>query len=460
MIVWQFDGSDLSEKVSADTQGGIYVAPPNDPTGASGAWVRQYDGPADIKWWRPTGDGVTDDRPAFQAAYDTLDDLSQLHISPAPTSYTLSTGITLSGTKRLYYSTQPGARWTSELDARKATGLETPSTAMGNFQRFDHFTDYEDNHGGMWLVSGQRPNLAPSVGYQWDLVRFHARTDDEGTGSGGGGAIACAAFMYGSPTQSNASMWGHNVYVYQPTGGDATMRGIEVNMDNLGTTQNDPTQALAKTGYLATTKSNHCSAAFFAGKGSGNGWSNAFYTNQDALVNLAASRAFKFDGLFEIHRDGIVEVGGGFAAGSSDSKRITTPANGVVLQSSRSVTTNVNHQQFYNPNGVVGAISTSGSSTVFNTSSDARLKENPRAFSAGSIIDSIDVWQFDWKSGGSGYGVFAQQCHGVFPQAITPGDEDLTQEEAKPWSADYSKFVPLLLAEIKALRARVAALEN
>lgn len=43
--------SDLSTEVAADTQSGIYVAPTSDLTGASGAWVRQYDGSVNVKWF-------------------------------------------------------------------------------------------------------------------------------------------------------------------------------------------------------------------------------------------------------------------------------------------------------------------------------------------------------------------------------------------------------------------------
>jgi len=67
-----FDASNLSAKVSADTRKGIYVAPAVAPTGASGAWVRSFDGPVQLEWFGPVGDFVTDDLPAFQAAHDVI----------------------------------------------------------------------------------------------------------------------------------------------------------------------------------------------------------------------------------------------------------------------------------------------------------------------------------------------------------------------------------------------------
>ena len=67
--VFNWSGSNLSALVSADTAEGIFVAPTSDPTGASGAWVRQRDNPVMYAdWCGAVGDGVTDDATAFQAA--------------------------------------------------------------------------------------------------------------------------------------------------------------------------------------------------------------------------------------------------------------------------------------------------------------------------------------------------------------------------------------------------------
>jgi hypothetical protein len=54
--------------VTADPQQGIYVAPASATTGASGAWVRKFDGPVSTRWFGADGSG--DDQPAIQAAWN------------------------------------------------------------------------------------------------------------------------------------------------------------------------------------------------------------------------------------------------------------------------------------------------------------------------------------------------------------------------------------------------------
>lgn len=68
LFVW--NSGNLSAIVTVDPAQGIYVPPATDATGASGAWVRVFDGDIYAKWFGAVGDGVTDDRAAIQAALD------------------------------------------------------------------------------------------------------------------------------------------------------------------------------------------------------------------------------------------------------------------------------------------------------------------------------------------------------------------------------------------------------
>jgi hypothetical protein len=68
-----FSSSDLSALVTADTAQGIYVAPASDTTGASGAWVRKFSGPAESTWFGvSTSATAAANVTAFTAALATL----------------------------------------------------------------------------------------------------------------------------------------------------------------------------------------------------------------------------------------------------------------------------------------------------------------------------------------------------------------------------------------------------
>jgi hypothetical protein len=69
--IFVFNSANLSAQVTADPTQGIYVAPSSAPTGASGAWVRQFTGPVAAEWFGAKGDGVTNDTAAIQAATNT-----------------------------------------------------------------------------------------------------------------------------------------------------------------------------------------------------------------------------------------------------------------------------------------------------------------------------------------------------------------------------------------------------
>lgn len=117
---------------------------------------------------------------------------------------------------------------------------------------------------------------------------------------------------------------------------------------------------------------------------------------------------------------------------------------------------------FTNPNGMVGNITMSGTSTAYNTSSDARLKRDlGPVLDADVVLRATRVHRFRWKSDDTlGRGVFAQEAAEVASYVVTPGDED------HAWSVDYAKYVPDLIAGwqhlaalVDALTDRVAALE-
>lgn len=117
--------------------------------------------------------------------------------------------------------------------------------------------------------------------------------------------------------------------------------------------------------------------------------------------------------------------------------------------------------QFYRDTSQVGSISVTTTTTAFNTSSDRRLKTNIRDFTlSGPIIDRIKPRIYDWKTGEKNtIGFVAQELYEVYPAAVSKGDDNLVKIKDQ-WAVDYSKLVPVLVAEIQSLRARVEELEK
>jgi len=155
---------------------------------------------------------------------------------------------------------------------------------------------------------------------------------------------------------------------------------------------------------------------------------------------------------------------GGTGAGA----QFTFIQNGAVLIGQPGTAT-TNLMLFYNASGTVGSIFTSGSTTTFNTTSDARLKQDRGIVRSTDVLERTVVHDFDWiVDGKTGRGVFAQEAATVLPVAVTVGTDDIDDGRlAKPWQTDYSKYVPDLIvgwqqhaAELAALRAELTALKG
>ena len=114
--------------------------------------------------------------------------------------------------------------------------------------------------------------------------------------------------------------------------------------------------------------------------------------------------------------------------------------------------------EFLSGGDIRGSIGVTISATSFNTSSDVRLKENIEdAKSSGSIIDQIQVREFDWKTGEhQRHGMIAQELNEVAPEAVTTDEV----HKGDMWTVDYSKLVPMMMKEIQDLRKRVKELED
>jgi hypothetical protein len=101
-----------------------------------------------------------------------------------------------------------------------------------------------------------------------------------------------------------------------------------------------------------------------------------------------------------------------------------------------------------------------GNLTVYNTTSDARLKQNiVDAPSALSKIASIQIRSFDWKETGNhvDFGVIAQELNQVAPEAVTEGEDNENSTIKRHWGVDTSVLVPAL---VKAIQEQQAIIES
>ena len=131
--------------------------------------------------------------------------------------------------------------------------------------------------------------------------------------------------------------------------------------------------------------------------------------------------------------------------------------DGISVESNTtSITGQIN---FRNPNGYVGAIISSGTSTAYNTSSDYRLKNvTGPVTNSGTYIDSLNPVEGTWKADGSTFvGLIAHEVQEVSRTSIATGVKDGEEMQAMDYS--NSELIANLIAEVKSLRARVAALE-
>jgi hypothetical protein len=148
-------------------------------------------------------------------------------------------------------------------------------------------------------------------------------------------------------------------------------------------------------------------------------------------------------------------VGGSAFLAESDSRR--------TLYMASTTTGATTLQVFRNPNGQVGSITTSGSATAFNTSSDYRLKENVIAVTDGiARLQQLKPIRFNFIADPNKTfdGFFAHEVQTIVPEAIS-GEKDAVDDDNNPiyQGIDQSKLVPLLTAALQEAVTKIESLE-
>jgi hypothetical protein len=121
---------------------------------------------------------------------------------------------------------------------------------------------------------------------------------------------------------------------------------------------------------------------------------------------------------------------------------------------------------FFGGGSTLGYISKSGTNSVaYATSSDYRLKINLEPLTGATArLAQIPVHRFNWLADPDAPkvdGFLAHEAQAIVPECVV-GTKDEVDAEGKPkyQGIDQSKLVPLLVAAVQELAARVAALES
>ena len=144
---------------------------------------------------------------------------------------------------------------------------------------------------------------------------------------------------------------------------------------------------------------------------------------------------------------------------STTAQTVYASSSNAIGISNTSGTATYNGLDFSNNGGssFVASVQVFASSVAYNTSSDARLKDNVQdAELALGLVNQIKVRQFDWKNTGEHqrYGMVAQELQNIAPEFVNDQlDKDHTL------GIDYSKMAPMLIKAIQELSAKNDALE-
>lgn len=223
----------------------------------------------------------------------------------------------------------------------------------------------------------------------------------------------------------------------------------------------------------------------YVGRQSSTGGDNSYLVVRGRLNGSGTNQAIAITGDTTAYGTGLFRPGNdilGFSTLATERMRIssggnvfikctTTPSasvfgsafidNGVgasVLYQSTSITSANALQVFFNPNGNVGSVGTSGSNAYYSTTSDYRLKENIAPMTGA--LDKVALLKpcsYTWKnSKENSQGFIAHELAEVCPQAVV-GEKDAVDEEGNPFyqSIDTSFLVATLTAAIQELKTEL-----
>ena len=294
------------------------------------------------------------------------------------------------------------------------------------------------------------------------------------------------------------------VYTNLSSGTDAQMAsnagGANIHMDvNNQTSNTSPNGIIWKSKYANNAGYTKTSAEIkFQPEGNYFRGGLGFYTNGTANQTTNAVERMRISSGGNVLFGGLSVIPSSSVFGSGF-WNIT--AGRQILRQSTNTTSSASLQQFFNPNGQVGSIDVSGSSTSYSSSSDYRLKENVTLITdAISRLNQLKPSRFNFIADADRTvdGFIAHEVQDIIPEAIcgekdamkdeeyevTPRVEEVLDEEGNVITEaveavmetrsvpdyqgiDQSKIVPLLTAAIQEqqtiiedLKSRIETLEG
>jgi hypothetical protein len=135
----------------------------------------------------------------------------------------------------------------------------------------------------------------------------------------------------------------------------------------------------------------------------------------------------------------------------------TTDNNGMVIlnaNTDQNWSTNYHEFVYFQKQGSsLGFIGTTsnGSSILYSSNSDYRLKNDFKNFNGLDLINKIKIYDFAWKvSGSRTHGVMAHELQEVVPYAVSGVKDEINPDGSmKIQAVDYSKLTPILTKAIQ-----------
>ena len=255
------------------------------------------------------------------------------------------------------------------------------------------------------------------------------------------------AALYNNTTASNNTAVGYQAGYSNQTGGSNVFIG---NTSGYSATASNGFNTFvgASSGYFVTTGYYNTIIGGYSGNQGGLDIRTA--NNYIVLADGAGNPRGYFDnnGKFTVGGVGTYGVVGAAQSGAGGYCMGTSAANNGGTYY---------HMNFLEGSTGRGSITSNGSVTLYNTTSDRRLKENIVDAGSGlAKLANVKIRSFDWieNKAHTDFGVIAQELQIVAPEAVSKGE---TEEDMM--SVDTSALVPAMIKAIQELKAEIDQLK-